>query len=220
MAKGADAVVELEVEVELELGGVGSEFKLIGKGEAENGLFDDEDAKLTREVRSNLMAEDLIMKSCYDKMIGLVRKTRAQTSLHHQVTDHHPETMLKTGFIQSSKRIRTTDLTRNTKTAIGSTTCTPPVRLASTSTSTSATRKPFVPPETPRGQKGSSSFSPRVGTVFISLTSMAIALTATGLYQFYQSFSTWPKELRDHLRSALKAKQRGDIRRADKEFRL
>ncbi|EPQ29755.1 uncharacterized protein PFL1_02974 [Pseudozyma flocculosa PF-1] len=61
--------------------------------------------------------------------------------------------------------------------------------------------------------------TPRVGTVFISLTLFGVVVTAYGLYEYYTSFSTWPKELRDDLRAALKSRNRGDARRAESFFR-
>lgn len=46
-----------------------------------------------------------------------------------------------------------------------------------------------------------------------------IGATSYGLYLFYNSFETWPKPLRGTLRSALRAKQTGDFRNAEKFFR-
>ncbi|SAM77547.1 uncharacterized protein UBRO_01815 [Ustilago bromivora] len=59
----------------------------------------------------------------------------------------------------------------------------------------------------------------RVGTLFTSLVALAIAVTSYGLYEYYTSFSAWPVSIRDDLRAALKARNRGDTRRAESYFR-
>ncbi|SNX82589.1 uncharacterized protein MEPE_01295 [Melanopsichium pennsylvanicum] len=59
----------------------------------------------------------------------------------------------------------------------------------------------------------------RVGTLFTSLIALAVAVTGYGLYEYYTSFSAWPVSIRDDLRAALKARNRGDVRRAESYFR-
>lgn len=59
----------------------------------------------------------------------------------------------------------------------------------------------------------------RVGTLFTSLIALAIAVTGYGLYEYYTSFSAWPVSIRDDLRAALKARNRGEARRAESYFR-
>ncbi|KAJ1032694.1 hypothetical protein NDA16_000716 [Ustilago loliicola] len=59
----------------------------------------------------------------------------------------------------------------------------------------------------------------RVGTLFTSLIALAIAVTSYGLYEYYTFFSAWPVSIRDDLRAALKARNRGDARRAESYFR-
>ena len=59
----------------------------------------------------------------------------------------------------------------------------------------------------------------RVGTLFTSLVALAVAVTGYGLYEYYTSFSAWPASIRDDLRAALKARNRGDARRAESYFR-
>ncbi|KAI6043952.1 hypothetical protein EDC04DRAFT_2646388 [Pisolithus marmoratus] len=51
----------------------------------------------------------------------------------------------------------------------------------------------------------------RVSTVFTALLVFGAGATALGLYQFYKSFTLWPKELRDDLRAGIKARNRGDF---------
>lgn len=59
----------------------------------------------------------------------------------------------------------------------------------------------------------------RVGTLFTSLIALAVAVTGYGLYEYYTSFSAWPPVIRDDLRAAIKARNRGDARRAESYFR-
>ncbi|TKY84923.1 hypothetical protein EX895_006003 [Sporisorium graminicola] len=59
----------------------------------------------------------------------------------------------------------------------------------------------------------------RVGTLFTSLIALAVAVTGYGLYEYYTSFSAWPVSIRDDLRAAIKARNRGDARRAESYFR-
>lgn len=60
---------------------------------------------------------------------------------------------------------------------------------------------------------------PRVRTTFLILTLLAVAVTGAGLYTFYGSFTTWPAELRDDLRAAVKAQRRGEWAKAEARFR-
>ncbi|KDN39546.1 hypothetical protein K437DRAFT_270271 [Tilletiaria anomala UBC 951] len=46
-----------------------------------------------------------------------------------------------------------------------------------------------------------------------------LGVTALGLIDYFGTFKTWPKEVRDDLRVALKARNRGDSRRAEAHFR-
>jgi len=45
-----------------------------------------------------------------------------------------------------------------------------------------------------------------------------VLATAYGVYEYSQSFKTWPRELRDDLRQALHARNRGDIKQASTHF--
>lgn len=60
---------------------------------------------------------------------------------------------------------------------------------------------------------------PRVRTSFLTLTLVGVIATSVGLYTYYQAFSIWPKEIRDDLRTALKAQRKGDFRRAEAAYR-
>lgn len=51
------------------------------------------------------------------------------------------------------------------------------------------------------------------------MTVLGIAVTSYGLWQYYRSFETWPPELRDDLRAAVKARQTGDVDKAERKFR-
>ncbi|GAC72571.1 hypothetical protein PANT_7c00162 [Moesziomyces antarcticus T-34] len=59
----------------------------------------------------------------------------------------------------------------------------------------------------------------RIGTLFASLITLAVVVTGYGLYEYYTSFSAWPVSIRDDLRAALKARNRGDARRSENFFR-
>lgn len=48
---------------------------------------------------------------------------------------------------------------------------------------------------------------------------MGALATATGLYIYYDSFNTWPPELRDDLRAAIKAQRAGEHRKAKAAFK-
>ncbi|CUA68036.1 hypothetical protein RSOLAG22IIIB_07713 [Rhizoctonia solani] len=48
---------------------------------------------------------------------------------------------------------------------------------------------------------------------------MGIGATSYGLYEFYSTFTTWPKELRGDLRSAVKAEMQGDYKISEAYFR-
>lgn len=51
-----------------------------------------------------------------------------------------------------------------------------------------------------------------------SLSSLAIGLTGYGIYEFYTTFLVWPRELREPLRSAVKAEQAGKHDRSARLF--
>ena len=57
------------------------------------------------------------------------------------------------------------------------------------------------------------------GAMFAGLSAFAVALTVYGVYEYYTTFLVWPKELREPLRSALKAKNRGNFERSARYFR-
>lgn len=125
-----------------------------------------------------------------------------------------------------------TSLLSSTNRAVSSTrllrppTSTNQARLASNSSS-SAPPKTSLPNrvgnvETPGFRPKPSVSGPgavRVGTLFTSLIALAVAVTGYGLYEYYTSFSAWPPSIRDDLRAALKARNRGDARRAESYFR-
>lgn len=104
-------------------------------------------------------------------------------------------------------------------------------KLSSTrlTSQTSSSSKPTVSASTSVGNVETSGFRPqpsitgpgvvRVGTLFTSLITLAVAVTGYGLYEYYTSFSAWPVVIRDDLRAALKARNRGDARRAESYFR-
>lgn len=85
-----------------------------------------------------------------------------------------------------------------------------PIRLAS-SDSVASTSFASIPPSPPR--------RPLVRTTFLALTLLGIATTGAGLYAYYNTFSTWPDEIRGDLRTALKAQRRGDKKRAEAAYR-
>lgn len=90
----------------------------------------------------------------------------------------------------------------------------------SNSADTSPQRR-FVPPPTPGGkiQPGGSQRGPRVGTLVLGLIAIGVGATVLGLVDFFGSLKTWPKEVRDDLRTAIKARNRGESRRAEAHFR-
>ncbi|CAE6405703.1 hypothetical protein ACGC1H_001958 [Rhizoctonia solani] len=59
----------------------------------------------------------------------------------------------------------------------------------------------------------------RVSWVFTGLILMGVGATSYGLYEFYSTFTTWPKELRGDLRSAVKAEMQGDYKISEAYFR-
>ncbi|KAF8741170.1 Tpr protein, partial [Rhizoctonia solani] len=59
----------------------------------------------------------------------------------------------------------------------------------------------------------------RVSWVFTGLILLGVGTTSYGLYEFYSTFTTWPKELRSDLRSAVKADMQGDYKISEAYFR-
>ncbi|CAE6408119.1 unnamed protein product [Rhizoctonia solani] len=59
----------------------------------------------------------------------------------------------------------------------------------------------------------------RVSWIFTGLILLGVGATSYGLYQFYSTFTTWPKELRGDLRSAVKAEMQGDYKVSEAYFR-
>jgi len=57
-----------------------------------------------------------------------------------------------------------------------------------------------------------------VGTLFLALTIIGVGATSVGLYSYYSSFKTFPKEIRSELRSALRCKVRHDYVFSDQFF--
>ena len=47
---------------------------------------------------------------------------------------------------------------------------------------------------------------------------MAVSLTVYGVWDYFSAFSVWPKELREPLRAAIKAKNNGKFKRSEKNF--
>ncbi|KAL4400218.1 hypothetical protein ACI68E_003134 [Malassezia pachydermatis] len=62
--------------------------------------------------------------------------------------------------------------------------------------------------------------SMRAGVLFAGLSALAIALTVYGVWDYFAAFRVWPKELREPLRAALKARLRGKWERSAKNFRI
>jgi len=87
------------------------------------------------------------------------------------------------------------------------------IRMAPTPEAMTATSFSSMPSDGPQPGK------PRIRTLFYSLIGLAIVATSAGLYTFYGSFTTWPKEVRDDLRSGLKAQRNGDWSKAEARFR-
>ncbi|PWN47495.1 hypothetical protein IE53DRAFT_390370 [Violaceomyces palustris] len=82
--------------------------------------------------------------------------------------------------------------------------------------------KDFKPPQPSNrnvGPSRGSGITMKVKTLFTTLTALGIGLTVYGVYEFYSSFETWPKELREDLRAAIKARNMGDARRSEAFFR-
>ncbi|KAG8728991.1 hypothetical protein FRC12_021334, partial [Ceratobasidium sp. 428] len=65
-----------------------------------------------------------------------------------------------------------------------------------------------------QGESGS-----RVSTIFTGLILIGIGVTTYGLYEFYSTFTTWPKDLRGDLRSAVKAEYQGELKISEAYFR-
>ncbi|EST06204.1 Tetratricopeptide-like helical [Kalmanozyma brasiliensis GHG001] len=103
-------------------------------------------------------------------------------------------------LVPASRQLSTTPLTRN-----------------STPTKSTSVGNVTTPGFKPRPTSGPNAV--RVGTLFTSLIALAVAVTGYGLYEYYTSFSAWPVSIRDDLRAALKARNRGDVRRAESYFR-
>ncbi|CAO1613353.1 unnamed protein product [Sympodiomycopsis kandeliae] len=59
---------------------------------------------------------------------------------------------------------------------------------------------------------------PLKATLYVLLTS-SVLLTGVGLYQFYNAFQTWPKDLREDLRAAVKFRRDGEWKGAELKFR-
>ncbi|WFD29481.1 hypothetical protein MSPP1_000490 [Malassezia sp. CBS 17886] len=71
----------------------------------------------------------------------------------------------------------------------------------------------------PGAKPPAGSISVRAGAVFAALSALAVALTTYGIWDYFASFRVWPKELREPLRAALKARIRGNLERSAKSFR-
>ncbi|KAG9075431.1 hypothetical protein FRC06_010086, partial [Ceratobasidium sp. 370] len=59
----------------------------------------------------------------------------------------------------------------------------------------------------------------RVSTIFTGLILIGIGVTSYGLYEFYSTYTTWPKDLRGDLRSAVKAEYQGEFKISEAYFR-
>lgn len=121
-----------------------------------------------------------------------------------------PSTILKAmPAIRSGTK--TINLARNASTS--STFRPTQIRMAPAPEAITATSFSSMPSDGPQPGK------PRIRTLFYGLIALAIAATGAGLYTFYGSFTTWPKEVRDDLRAGLKAQRNGDWAKAEARFR-
>ncbi|KAF8587211.1 hypothetical protein K439DRAFT_852412 [Ramaria rubella] len=59
----------------------------------------------------------------------------------------------------------------------------------------------------------------RVSTIFSVLAIIGLSATAYGVYDFYSSFAIWPAELREDLRPAIRAQQKGDLALSERYLR-
>ncbi|RSH94468.1 hypothetical protein EHS25_004271 [Saitozyma podzolica] len=59
----------------------------------------------------------------------------------------------------------------------------------------------------------------RISHLFLGLAGVGLFVTIYGLLEYYYALSTWPEPIRTPLKQALKAKNRGDVDRAEVSFR-
>lgn len=59
----------------------------------------------------------------------------------------------------------------------------------------------------------------KAGVLFAGLSALALVFTSYGVWEYFSAFRVWPKELREPLRAALKARNRGKLNRSAKHFR-
>ncbi|KAI0754336.1 hypothetical protein C8Q80DRAFT_1138444 [Daedaleopsis nitida] len=59
----------------------------------------------------------------------------------------------------------------------------------------------------------------RISTVFSILMGIGIVSTTYGVYQFYNTFTMWPPEVRGDLRAGIKAKNQGDLDLSERYLR-
>ncbi|PKI85456.1 hypothetical protein MVES_000332 [Malassezia vespertilionis] len=74
-------------------------------------------------------------------------------------------------------------------------------------------------PEKPKTKPPRGTITIKGGILFLALSSLAIALTVYGVWEYMAAFRIWPKELRGPLRAAIKARNRGKLQRSAKHFR-
>ncbi|KAH9941779.1 uncharacterized protein BXZ73DRAFT_88203 [Epithele typhae] len=66
---------------------------------------------------------------------------------------------------------------------------------------------------------GSPGLRMRVSTLFTILLGVGIAATSYGIYDFYATFTMWPKEVREDLRAGIKAKHQGELDLSERYLR-
>ncbi|KAI0947767.1 hypothetical protein AcW1_009444 [Taiwanofungus camphoratus] len=59
----------------------------------------------------------------------------------------------------------------------------------------------------------------RISTVFGTLIALGVGSTVYGLYEFYSTFTMWPKEVRGDLRAGVKAKNQSDLSLSERYLR-
>ncbi|KAI3629183.1 hypothetical protein CBS9595_000255 [Malassezia furfur] len=96
----------------------------------------------------------------------------------------------------------------------------PPLRVPVAPRAVAPLRVPARHASTHAGARASrGGVSMRAGVLFVGLSALAVAFTTYGVWEYFAAFRVWPKELREPLRAALKAKNRGKFARSAKHFR-
>ncbi|WFD00648.1 hypothetical protein MYAM1_003399 [Malassezia yamatoensis] len=76
-----------------------------------------------------------------------------------------------------------------------------------------------VPQASGRQRTQAGRISIKAGVLFAGLSAFAVVLTTYGVWDYFAAFRVWPKELREPLRAALKAKNHGKFGRSAAKFR-